>query len=143
MERIEYFKGDYFFLSNFYVIDVEYEGKIYPTSEHAYVAAKTLDLKIRDDISILSTPGKAKRFGREIELRSDWEDVKIREMRVILDNKFSIPEMEEKLLATEGMELIETNNWGDVFWGVDVKGNGANNLGKLLMGIRNEKLLFY
>ncbi len=141
MERIEHFKGDYSFLSNFYVIDVEYEGMIYPSSEHAYVAAKTLDFEIRKDIIKLSTPGKAKRFGREIDLRSDWEDVKIREMRVIVGYKFSIPEMEQKLLATGNSELIETNNWNDTFWGV-CNGIGKNNLGKLLMSIRNEKIMF-
>jgi len=37
---IDSFKGDFRFLSNFYPVNVDYEGIMYPTVEHAYVAAK-------------------------------------------------------------------------------------------------------
>ena len=84
-----------------------------------------------------STPGEAKRMGRQVTLRKDWEDVKISVMEKGLRMKFAIPELRDKLLATGEEELVEGNWWGDTCWGV-CKGVGANNLGKLLMKIREE-----
>lgn len=42
-----------------------------------------------------------------------------------------------KLLATRDRMLIEGNDWGDTFWGM-VDGEGENNLGKILMRVREE-----
>ena len=82
--------------------------------------------------------GQAKRLGRRVELRSDWETVKIEIMRQVLKSKFTHnPELREKLIATGNTELIEGNNWNDRFWGV-CRGVGKNHLGKLLMEIRAE-----
>ena len=58
-------------------------------------------------------------------------------MEYLLLQKFFIPELREKLLATGNEELIEGNWWGDTYWGV-CKGKGENNLGKSLMKIRTE-----
>ena len=78
------------------------------------------------------------RLGRRIELRPDWEEVKIEIMRQVLKSKFTHnPELREKLIATGNTELIEGNNWNDRFWGV-CRGVGKNHLGKLLMEIRAE-----
>ncbi len=41
------FRGAYSFLSNFYWASVYYEGIMYPTSEHAFQAAKTLEKALR------------------------------------------------------------------------------------------------
>src|SRR6185369_8674281 len=41
--KILEFQGDNRFLSNFFPAEVIYEGITYPTAEHAYQAAKTLD----------------------------------------------------------------------------------------------------
>jgi ribA/ribD-fused uncharacterized protein len=142
MEKITSFTGKYFFLSNFFPITVTYEGIQYPSSEHAYVAAKTLDIEVRKLIPEIPTAGKVKRFGREIQLRSDWESVKINEMRRILERKFSVYRsdmpMFAMLKATAPNELIEGNTWGDTFWGQCPVGSGKNMLGKLLMEIRDD-----
>lgn len=142
MEKITSFTGKYFFLSNFFPITVTYEGIQYPSSEHAYVAAKTLDIEVRKLIPEIPTAGKVKRFGREIQLRSDWESVKINEMRRILERKFSVYRsdmpMFAMLKATAPSELIEGNTWGDTFWGQCPVGSGKNMLGKLLMEIRDD-----
>lgn len=133
------FSENYRFLSNFYQVDVEYEGVIYPSSEHAYVAAKTLDQLKRLEISKIETPGKVKRFGRNLELRSDWEEVKLEVMRTILLDKFK-PDCQlfQWLQETAPHELTEGNSWGDTFWGQCPIGNGKNHLGKLLMSIRDD-----
>lgn len=135
--RIEYFKGEYRFLSNFWPCKVFYEGLEYPSVEHAYVAAKTTDESLRARIQMVSTAANVKRFGREIELREDWGKIKLHIMRILLNEKFSDKELYDKLLTTRGKELIEGNTWGDTYWGQCPIGNGSNHLGKLLMEIRD------
>lgn len=131
------FKEEWVFLSNFFPCNVEFEGIVFPSSEHAFQAAKTLDLDRRREIAALGTAGKAKRAGRQSKIRDDWDDIRIDVMRKILVAKFSDPELRRLLDATKPLELIEGNNWGDRFWGA-VGGKGNNHLGKLLMSIRDE-----
>ena len=47
------------------------------------------------------------------------------------------PDLAQKLLATGDEELVEGNDWGDIYWGV-YKGRGNNMLGKILMRVRAE-----
>lgn len=137
MRVIGYFRDEYAFLSNFYEHPVEYEGIIYPTNEHAFQAAKTNDMMIREQVAACPTPGKAKQMGRRIPLRADWEDVKTQVMMDICRAKFSDPVLQEKLLTTAGCYLIEGNHWGDTCWG-QVNGKGENRLGRILMELRDE-----
>ena len=125
------FKGDYFFLSNFFV---EADGL---TAEHRFQAAKTTDPVWRERILSAPTPSKAKYHGRSCPLRPDWEDVKTEVMEEIVRAKFADPALRDKLLATGDAELIEANHWGDTFWGVDEKtGVGKNWLGAILKWTR-------
>ncbi len=136
--QIHVFSGEYRFLSNFWPALVMLDGMAFPTVEHAYQAAKTNDMIERRRISALATPGQAKRAGRELHLDSDWDgERKEAVMLDLLRQKFSIPKLREMLLATGDRDLIEGNTWGDTFWGV-CRGTGQNNLGKLLMRVRDE-----
>ena len=135
MEQITLFRGDFAFLSNFQKCQVEFEGDVYPTVEHAFQAAKTFDKEERQKILSTASPVMAKRIGRRVCLRDDWEDVKCDIMLELLKSKFSDSELKEKLLATGDAELIEGNNHGDRFWG-QVNGEGKNTLGLLLMKVR-------
>lgn len=137
-DPIDRFKGEYEFLSNFYPAIIVHDGITYPTVEHAYQAAKTLDFAERWRISKLPTPGEAKRAGRSVKLRPDWKKVRIDIMRELLLQKFFLSdgELGYELQSTSCAELIEGNWWGDTFWGV-CKGQGENHLGKLLMEIRD------
>ena len=134
---INSFAGRNSFLSNFFPCKIRFEGITYLTSEHAFQAAKTLDIDERKQIALAPTAGKAKRMGRKLKLRRDWESVRIEIMEAILRIKFSDPDLLARLLETGTEELIEGNNWGDRFWG-KVDGEGENHLGKLLMKIRDE-----
>lgn len=132
------FKGELRFLSNFYPVDIEFDGLVYPSVEHAYVAAKTLDPFLRSCISDVPTPGQVKRMGRDIALRPDWDEVKVRIMDTLITKKFENPELRKKLLDTGDLNLVEFNEWGDTFWGVCSKtGKGRNTLGILLMNLRD------
>jgi ribA/ribD-fused uncharacterized protein len=128
----------YEFLSNFHMTPVLWEGILYPSSEHAYQASKTLDPNIRKAISLLSTPGKAKRAKNNFVQRPDWNDkLKLLTMEAILRIKFQDPKLRALLDSTKGQELIEGNTWNDTFWGV-CNGKGKNHLGTILMNIRDE-----
>lgn len=83
-------------------------------------------------------PSQAKKKGRSVSLRPDWEEIKINVMYEICKAKFTQNEnLKRSLLNTGNTELIEGNNWGDKIWG-QVNGVGENNLGKILMKIREE-----
>ena len=140
---IKDFRGPYRWHSNFHLIDIEYEGLVYPSSEHAYQAAKTLDRDWdRKIIQAAPTPATAKRPGMTVQLRPDWESIKTRVMETILRTKFEDPELRQKLLDTGSEILIEGNYWHDNFWGTCIcprcGDRGENWLGKLLMKIRQE-----
>lgn len=133
---IDRFTGEHAFLSNFYSAPVEYEGVMYPTVEHAFQAQKTLDQDERLLIKAQMKPADAKRRGRDVALRADWEDVKDEIMGALVLDKFvRHPRLRERLLATGDRELIEGNTWGDTYWGV-CGGEGKNQLGRILMRVR-------
>ena len=132
------FFHEYEFLSNFYPSEVNYEGMTYCTVEHAFQAAKTVDGRVRTWIQIQKTPGKAKKQGRSLLLRPDWEKVKYDIMKELVTQKFTRHQkLGEQLLSTGDKYLEETNHWGDTYWGV-CRGKGTNHLGKILMEVRDE-----
>lgn len=136
---IDSFFKEYRFLSNFYLADVRYFGETYPSVEHAYQAAKTLDLNARQPFQDRSMrPGAAKAAGRRLKIRKDWEEVKIEIMTSLVAAKFWMhPELSKKLIETGDAILIEGNNWGDIFWGI-CKGKGKNHLGQILTMVRED-----
>jgi len=134
---IDSFRGKYRFLSNFYPSAITMGGIIYPTVEHYFQAMKTTSITQRKEIAKAHSPGSAKRLGRRILLRKDWELVKINFMVEGLLEKFTTHlELREKLLKTAPHQLIEGNTWGDRYWGM-YKGRGQNILGHTLMLIRS------
>lgn len=136
-EPVLAFRGRWEFLSNFHASPLEVGGITYPALENAYQAHKTTDLRIRRQFSMIG-PSKAKRLGRAVQLRDDWEDIKISLMRQLIKLKFADDSyLAHKLVATGKRELIEGNTWGDRFWG-QTHGKGLNWLGRLLMERREE-----
>lgn len=144
-QAIDTFRGEYAFLSNFYEAPVYLDGVLYPTTENAFQAAKTLNPLERQRF-VSCTPAESKKLGRIVTLRLDWEDAKIGIMEKLLMQKFQDLTLQDKLLATGNAELIEGNTWGDRFWGMTkdeeydhLKGDwvGQNHLGKLLMQVRD------
>lgn len=135
------FRGEYAFLSNFYQAPVTYHGKRYANNEAAFQAQKTSCTKEQQKFCLphLTDPVKAKSLGRKVILRPDWNAIKVQRMYEICMFKFfQHPELRDALLATGTSLLVEGNTWGDYFWG-QVNGIGENQLGIILMDIR-EKL---
>ena len=137
MNEIKSFRGKYKYLSNFYEAPVTYNGLTYQNSEAAFQAQKCTSEEEKKPFTAMN-PSEAKRAGRRVKLRSDWEDVKVDEMRNIVRAKFSQnPELAEKLIQTGNVYLEEGNTWGDRTWGT-VNGSGQNLLGKILMETRDK-----
>lgn len=141
---IKQFRDDYRFLSNFWLAPVEFEGAIYPSVEHAYQAAKAISMEEREPFwKQYMTPGDAKRRGRTLTIRGDWEYIKVDIMRQLVRDKFQTPHLKNLLLVTGKHELVEGNTWHDNFWGScscqKCSGiRGLNHLGRILMEIRGE-----
>jgi predicted NAD-dependent protein-ADP-ribosyltransferase YbiA (DUF1768 family) len=116
------FSGDYAFLSNDYPCRVSFDYIEYSSVVHALEASKTLDRRLRMPFykRLVPYPSQAKQMGRKLVLRLDWQNVKLIILEDLLRQKFQIPDLKSKLLATKDANLIE----GD--------------LGILLMKIRNE-----
>jgi len=133
---ISAFSGRHAFLSNFFKATITYNGIVYPTAEHAFQAQKTLDENDRNTIAGLPYPGRAKKYGKTVKLREDWDNIKVNIMKEIVTAKFdSSPHFKQALLETSSEELTEGNNWNDTYWGI-CNGIGSNHLGKILMEIR-------
>lgn len=126
------FDGPYRWLSNFSTA-----GGCKPSVEHQFQARKATT--VEDAIYVMSAgdPGHAKKRGRSIQCRDDWDDIKIDVMYELLVMKFAIEPLKGKLLSTGDATLIEGNTWNDTFWGV-CRGKGENYLGQLLMLVRKE-----
>lgn len=137
MKTIDSFRGSYRFLSNFYLCTILDDGIYYPSVEHAFQAAKTIDRAVKQRIASIAKPGEAKRAGRQVELRPDWDAIKVNVMYGLLRKKFADPTLRRLLVETDDAELIEGNEWEDRFWGM-CRGFGDNHLGKLLMQVRTE-----
>lgn len=137
------FFGEYAFLSNFepsplQLTGASADGLTYATSEHAYMALKSKDLRVRATIAELATPRLARDAGQLISMRADWDSYKPHAMLAAVRAKFQQnPKLAQKLLSTGMHYLEESNNWGDRYWGV-VAGEGLNMLGKTLMQVRLE-----
>lgn len=136
--RIDSFRGEYWFLSNFYPHAIVYAQELWPSAEHAYQAAKTHSTTDRQRIRMARSAGEAKRIGRTVTLIPQWEEVKLHVMRQIIAAKFSpASSLSVRLVETGDAILIEGNTWGDRYWG-KVNGEGKNWLGRILMEKREE-----
>lgn len=146
LEVISRFRGTNNFLSNFSSAPFELDGRLWPTVEHAFQAAKTTDKKLQEQIRNLEFSSQAKQLGQQVPLRKDWEKVKIGVMGGLLFCKFNNPRLQTLLLNTRKSYLIEGNKRHDNFWGVCrcdkcfATKAGYNVLGHLLMGVRRTLL---
>ncbi len=152
---IDSFRGDYKFLSNFYIgKPIEYAGPdrrdreywdtarypvetkaTYMTAEHLYQAFKSCFGPEFRKIVNAKSPGLAKKTGNRCQLRHDWNTYKLTAMKHTIAAKFAEPDLRKRLLATGNTVLVEGNWWNDKFWG-QVNGKGENHLGKILMAER-------
>lgn len=148
---ISRFQGNYRFLSNFYEYPVwvtVMDEPLFPSGEHAFQALKATNLADVQRVLRSGSPGEAKKAGRSIAIRPDWEAVKRQCMLRVALAKFSDPALRDRLAATGNEVLVEGNTWGDRYWGAMQGGAppmwhwgagwyGQNWLGRILMMVRD------
>lgn len=138
---VQEFQGNYRWLSNFWPCIVHFESQVFPSAEHAYQAAKSLDPRHRALMTAPIHASVAKKLSKNVALRLDWEQVRLATMKQIVSDKFTRNQaLKAALLATGDSQLEEGNYWRDRFWGISPagSGNGLNHLGKILMQVRKE-----
>jgi ribA/ribD-fused uncharacterized protein len=150
---IDIFQGRWFFLSNFFPCEIEHKGIKYPSVEHYYVAMKVTEIQLlngqyytagdfRELIAKIKLPADVKKIGQKIKVRRDWEEKKLEFMNWGVREKFKNEKLSELLLLTADLEIVENNYWHDNFWGSCTCSRcgrkGENNLGKILMNVRQE-----
>jgi ribA/ribD-fused uncharacterized protein len=138
---IKFYTDKYYTFDNFSPHAVEYDGKVYPTSEHAYHATKFSDPKIKEIIRNARSPLQAKELANVTFKSSrdpEWESRKVDVMEAVLRAKLTQhTEVAEALKQTGNEEMIEDSPV-DYFWGIGAEGTGQNMLGKLWMKLRDE-----
>lgn len=152
--KIDSFRGQWQFLSNFHWCDVDvtfvFAPRLrwtMPTVEHAFQAIKVVDSRLTDEekmlyvwkVSLAGDPTAAKKMGRELDINvKSWDAKSTQVMARLIQQKFEQnPNLVQPLLATGETELIEGNSWGDFIWG-QVDGVGENRLGQILMAVRSQ-----
>ena len=138
------------FLSNFYLVEFKFNGKVFYSAEQAYQYEKASicrDAVRMDRIYRAKTPKEAKDIGAEVNTTPLWERLKEDRMREIIDAKFTQnKEIRMRLMSTWGLYLIEGSR--DGYWGagkklyskdlIDGKWNGLNKLGEMLVDLRDD-----
>ena len=136
--RFYYEYEEYGFLSNFFLAPIVLEGREWPSVEHYYQAAKTLDPAFRELIRTAPSADEAKKLGRDPDcvLRGDWHEAKVDVMRHAIAAKFAQhPDLRAMLIGTGDAVLME-NSKKDYYWGCGADGTGKSMLGVLLMELR-------
>jgi ribA/ribD-fused uncharacterized protein len=148
MTAITFFRGEHFFLSNYYQHPFMWRNVRFPSGEHAFSAGKVFatDLSPTEKYEKMNqfakahSPGHAKSMGRSLKIDvAKWDGMKIQCMQEIQDRKYRDPMLAAKLLDTGYVMLVEGNDWGDKIWGrvyEDGKWVGENLLGVILMETR-------
>ena len=139
-EAIYFYEHDYYIFSNFSAFMLEWKGRDWMTSEHAYHSEKFTDEKIKDGIHATRSAHDALNLSHEHKesYRPDWEEVKLAVMKEILYAKAKQHPYVMKKLLDSGDRLLVENSWRDDFWGWGPNKDGKNHLGKLWMEVRNE-----
>jgi len=130
--------GKYGFLSNLFKKSIIFEGREFPTSEHAYQFGKFKDKEVREWAMKSSKPHLLSILAHGLfswDIAENWSKIKVKRMYNVLKVKFADKDLREKLLDTGRSILIE-NSKTDSFWGIGRRGKGKNILGKFLMEIR-------
>ena len=138
---INIFRGEYNWLSNFYDCTVTYDGCEFKSVEHAYLYAKSPKDPDWLRYCLKETASIVKRKSKSIDIRGDWDDVKLDIMYDLLIQKFNQEPFKTKLIETGEQNIIEGNSWGDEYWGVNLSvqpNYGENHLGRIIMKIRKK-----
>ncbi|MEP3422894.1 MAG: NADAR family protein [Erythrobacter sp.] len=130
--------------SNLYRREIEFEGNVYATSEHAYQAGKARKEAVRAWLMAAPSPSLLAMAAHGLyywDVAPGWSKTKFERMRRVLRVKFDQHEdLKDLLLSTGDARLVESatvDNEVNRLWG-EVDGVGKNTLGIMLMELREE-----
>lgn len=138
--QIFFYENEFYPFSNFSSFAIEWRGKLWPTSEHAYQAEKFEDESLREEIRNARSAHEAMKLAQKNKdkYQKRWDEKKLEKMKEILHAKVAQHRyVKKKLLESGDRELIE-DSWRDDFWGWGPNKDGENHLGKLWMEVRDE-----
>ncbi len=140
LEPVKFYEGPFYMFSNFASFAVVWRGKLWPTSEHAYQAAKFNHPTLQEGIRKATSAHMAKKIAEQYDeqKRPDWHEVNVAIMEEILRAKLEQhPYIREKLIKTGERKMIEDSP-KDAFWGRGPDHQGQNHLGRIWMKLREE-----
>jgi len=139
---IGFYEREFYVFSNFSSFAVDWQGRRWQTSEHAYQAAHFIDTneKLYEKIFNARSAHDAYKIAKANadKAAKNWDEIKVTIMEEIIRLKLEQnPYVKKKLLETEELLLAEDSP-KDSFWGWGPDRNGRNELGKIWMKLREE-----
>jgi len=138
---IGFYEREFYTFSNFSSFAVDWNGRRWQTSEHAYQAAHFIetDPKLYEKIYKCRSAHEAFKIAKANADKApkNWHDIKVKMMEEIVALKLAQnPYVKKKLLQTEDLLLVEDSP-KDSFWGWGPDRKGRNELGKIWMKLRD------
>jgi len=142
-DTVYFFTVAYYPFDNFSAHTVEIWERIFPTVEHAFQWKKfeTTEPELAAKILAAGSPWHAKKLSRSSSnMHTDWHNTRVTIMTEIVRAKVLQHEDVRVLLLSTGNKTIVENSPVDDFWGAGANGRGENQMGKILMKIRQEHI---
>lgn len=128
--------------SNLYRREISFEGRVFPTAEHAYQYGKAAKAEVREWLMAAPSPSLLAMAAHGLykwDVVPNWANIKLPRMRCVQLAKYEQhDDLCELLLSTGDARIVEVgtvNNTVNRFWG-EVNGKGQNMMGVMLMETR-------
>jgi ribA/ribD-fused uncharacterized protein len=141
-EVAAFYPREFYPLCNFSSFQIEWRGRLWPTSEHAYQASHFFETapELAEQIfNVRSAHGAykiAKANGDKAP--KNWEEIQESVMLDICRHKLQQHEYVRQKLLDTGTEQIVEDSPKDSFWGWGPDRKGRNALGEIWMQLRDE-----
>lgn len=137
---IGFYPREFFVFDNFASFQVDWQGRRWPTSEHAYQAAHFFETAPELAAAIYEARSAHDAYklakANSDKIPENWDEVKVDIMYEICKLKMlQNPYVHEKLLLSGDLDIIEDSP-KDTFWGWGPNRDGRNELGKIWMKLR-------
>jgi ribA/ribD-fused uncharacterized protein len=138
-EAINFLENRFHDLSPFSAHEIEIDGVVYKTAEHAYQALRVIEEE-RDSVMSARSPMDAWRLGNQFKaegkLVSDFDKDSLME-KIFRAKLAQHEDIKEALRISGNRELLKVYR-EDSYWGTGLDGQGQNKMGNLWMKLRSE-----
>lgn len=139
---VGFYEREFYVFSNFSSFEVEWKGRIWKTSEHAYQASHFFETapELVEEIFNSKSAHEAFKIAKANAEKApkNWEEIKVGIMEDIVRHKLEQnPYVMHKLIQTGDKYIVEDSPKDDC-WGWGPNKDGRNELGKIWMKLRDE-----